>query len=376
MKKYALILLCLALVVAAGCGKQTAPETLPETTEAPTTLPTETTEPPTEPLPKTEPVAVLADKTPAVLTRLSRGSQVDVVKDYDETYVIVHTQAGYGLMEKCLLTSDTPYEPWTGYALWNKGFYDNYLLTGDPVRLLQTNTKIEVLDEYDGCCVVTVEDTLGYMKREDISKYRFVPSDGGGSSDGGGGGGGSSSGGQDGGDISLRAPVFAVNLSAIAQEGTVTGKATVKVDQAQVILAFFDRGEQAPVIVEPGFGEDWPGYTPVLLGELWGYIPQNLLETPESQAFQEWSGYARYNAALYDNFYLRGNATRLGTNTAIQVLNDLETCFLVRCNDTLGFMAKDSVSQYPISVGGGSSESSGDSGGGGGGGDEWTPPVL
>ena len=217
MKKYALILLCLALVVAAGCGKQTAPETLPETTETPTTLPTETTEPPTEPLPKTEPVAVLADKTPAVLTRLSRGSQVDVVKDYDETYVIVYTQAGYGLMEKCLLTSDTPYEPWTGYALWNKGFYDNYLLTGDPVRLLQTNTKIEVLDEYDNCCVVTVEDTLGYMKREDISKYRSVPSDGG-SSDGGGGG--SSSGGQDGGDISLCAPAFAVNLSAIAQEGT------------------------------------------------------------------------------------------------------------------------------------------------------------
>ena len=266
MKKYALILLCLALVVAAGCGKQTAPEPLPETTETPTTLPTETTEPPTEPLPKTEPVAVLADKTPAVLTRLSRGSQVDVVKDYDETYVIVYTQAGYGLMEKCLLTSDTPYEPWTGYALWNKGFYDNYLLTGDPVRLLQTNTKIEVLDEYDNCCVVTVEDTLGYIKREDISKYRSVPSDGGGSSDGGGGGGGSSSGGQDGGDISLCAPAFAVNLSAIAQEGTVTGKATVKVDQAQVILAFFDRGEQAPVIVEAGFGEDWPGYAPVLLG--------------------------------------------------------------------------------------------------------------
>lgn len=373
MKKYALILLCLALVVAAGCGKQTAPETLPETTETPTTLPTETTEPPTEPLPKTESVAVLADKTPAVLTRLSRGSQVDVVKDYDETYVIVHTQAGYGLMEKCLLTSDTPYEPWTGYALWNKGFYDNYLLTGDPVRLLQTNTKIEVLGEYDNCCVVTVEDTLGYMKREDISKYRSVPSDGG-SSDGGGGG-GSSSGGQDGGDISLRAPAFAVNLSAIAQEGTVTGKATVKVDQAQVILAFFDRGEQAPVIVEAGFGEDWAGYAPVLLGELCGYIPQNLLETPDSQAFQEWSGYARYNAALYDNFYLRGKATCLRTNTAIQVLNDLQTCFLVRCDDTLGFMAKDSVSQYPISVDGGSSESSDDSGRGGGG-DEWTPPVL
>lgn len=243
------------------------------------------------------------------------------------------------------------------------------------MRLLQTNTKIEVLDEYDNCCVVTVEDTLGYMKREDISKYRSVPSDGGGSSDGGGGGGGSSSGGQDGGDISLCAPAFAVNLSAIAQEGTVTGKATVKVDQAQVILAFFDRGEQAPVIVEAGFGEDWPGYAPVLLGELCGYIPQNLLEPPDSQAFQEWSGYARYNAALYDNFYLRGKATCLRTNTAIQVLNDLQTCFLVRCDDTLGFMAKDSVSQYPISVDGGSSESSGDSGKGGGG-DEWTPPVL
>ena len=76
-----MILLCLALIFSSDYGKQTVFFNLTVTTEIYTTLPTETTEPPTEPLPKTEPVAVLADKTPAVLTRLSRGSQFDVVKD-------------------------------------------------------------------------------------------------------------------------------------------------------------------------------------------------------------------------------------------------------------------------------------------------------
>ena len=67
MKKFLAILLALALILCAGCGK-TSPE--PETqvsteTEAPTetepteTQPPETTEPPTQPLPETEDAAIL-----------------------------------------------------------------------------------------------------------------------------------------------------------------------------------------------------------------------------------------------------------------------------------------------------------------------------
>ena len=386
MKRITLVLLCLVLLLTAGCAKQ-EPAVTTEATTQPTTAPTETTAPPTEPLPQTEEATILADHVPAILSILSRGDTVDVVGEYDEGHYVIKTEQGYGLVEKNLLTmpDDESYEAWTGYSRWNRNVYDNYRLSGTPIQVLKTNTKIEVLDDLGGCCVVKVEDVTGFMKLEDISKspIRSQSSSGGDSGSGGGSGGGGSSGGgggQDGGDISLRLNGGIVLLSAITQEGSVTGKATVRADGTEVVLGFFDREETVQVVVESGFAEDWEGYATVMMDDLYAHVPETLIRRKGEETYAQWDGFAKYNTMFYDNFYLQGEGKRLNTNTAIHVVADLDTCYLVTVDENFGYVAKTMVSEKrivskkaPVESGGGGG---GTSGGGGGGGQEWSDPVL
>ena len=329
MKRIAIVLLCLSLLFTAGCAKQELAATTEATTQ-PTTAPTETTAPPTEPLPQTEEATILADHVPAILSILSRGDTVDVVGKYDEEHYVIKMEQGYGLVEKNLLTmpDDESYEAWTGYSRWNRNVYDNYRLSGTPIQVLKTNTKIEVLDDLGGCCVVKVEDVTGFMKQEDISKgpIRQQSSSGGDSGSGGGSGGGGSSGGgggQDGGDISLCFDGGIVLLSAITQEGSVTGQATVRADGTEVVLGYFDQEETAQVVVESGFAEDWEGYATVMMDDLYAHVPEALIQRKGEEAYAQWDGFAKYNTMFYDNFYLQGEGKRLNTNTAIHVVADL-----------------------------------------------------
>lgn len=387
MKRIALVLLCLVLLLTAGCAKQ-EPVATTEATTQPTTVPTETTAPPTEPLPQTEEATILADHVPAILSVRSRGDTVDVVGEYDQEHDVIKMELGYGLVEKYLLAKpdDEAYEAWTGYSRWNRNVYDNYRLSGTPIQVLKTNTKIEVLDDLGGCCVVKVEDVTGFMKLEDISKnpIRSQSSGGGdgGSSGGSGGGGGSSGGGggQDGGDISLRFNGGIVLLSAITQEGSVTGQATVRADGTEVVLGYFDREEAAQVVVESGFAEEWEGYATVMMDDLYAHVPETLIQRKGEEAYVQWDGFAKYNTMFYDNFYLQGEGKRLNTNTAIHVVADLDTCYLVTVDESFGYVAKTLVSEKkivtkkaPVESGGGGG---GSSGGGGGGGQEWSDPVL
>lgn len=377
MKKWTAILLSLLLLLTAGCaGKE--PEVITEATTQPETLPVETTTAPPEttepaettpPLPRTEEAAILADRVPAVLMLLSRGDTVDVVGEYDEDHYVIKTDSGYGLVEKYLLAmpGDAAYEAWTGYSYWNRSVYENYHLTGTPIEALKTNEKVEVLDELDDCFVVKVGDVTGFMKREDISKnpVRSQNSDNGGSSSGS-----SNSGGQDGGDISLQWNGGITLLSAITQEGTVTGQATVKADGTEVILGYFSRSDTAQIVMEAGFAEDWEGYATVLMDSLYAHVPEVLIQRKGEEAYAQWDGYAKYKTVLYDNFYLRGEGKTLGTNTAVHVVADLESSYLVTVDDAFGYVAKDMVSKTRIVIGGAPSDS------GSSGTKEWSDPVL
>lgn len=387
MKRITLVLLCLVLLLTAGCAKQ-EPVATTEVTTQPTTAPTETTAPPTEPLPQTEAATILADHVPAILSILSRGDTVDVVGEYDEERYAIKTELGYGLVEKQLLAMPgaEAYEAWTGYSRWNRNVYDNYRLSGTPIQVLKTNTKIEVLDDLGGCCVVKVEDVTGFMKLEDISKTPIRAQKSGDSSDGsggssGGGGSSGSGGGQDGGDISLQFNGGIVLLSAITQEGSVTGQATVRADGTEVVLGYYDRDETAQVVVESGFAEDWEGYATVMMDDLYAHVPEALIQRKGEDAYTQWDGFAKYNTMFYDNFYLQGEGKRLNTNTAIHVVADLDTCYLVTVDESFGYVAKTMVSEKrivskkaPVESGGGGGGTSG--GGGGGGGQEWSDPVL
>ena len=249
-------------------------------------------------------------------------------------------------------------------------------MIGTPIQVLNTNTKIEVLDDLGGCCVVKVEDVTGFMKLEDISKgpIRSQSSSGGGGSSGGGSSGGG--GGQDGGDIYLQVNGGIVLLSAITQEGSVTSQATVRADGTEVVLGYFDREETAQVVVESGFAEDWEGYATVMMDDLYAHVPEALIQRKGEEAYARWDGFARYATMFYDNFYLQGEGKQLNTNTPVHVVADLDTCYMVTVDGSLGYVAKTMVSETKIIAKKAPAASGGGGSSGGGGGQEWSDPVL
>jgi uncharacterized membrane protein YgcG len=185
--------------------------------------------------------------------------------------------------------------------------------------------------------------------------------------------------GEDGGDISLRYHGSIQLLSAIEQTGEVTGTGIILADGTEVILGYFDRGEEIPVVTEEGFAESKEGFCTIYLDGLYAWVRENLVCMEEAEPFEEWDGYARWSAVVYDNIHLIGTPKdKLNTNTKIHVVDELENCYLVEIEEVPGFMAKDMVSKWRYSSGSSDDEGGGGggSGGGGVGGAEWTPPAL
>lgn len=366
MKKSVLILLAAALLLCTGCAgavpAATVPETVAETTApaetAPETVP-ETTEE-TIPVPELVYGTAQVDETPAVLMLLSAGDTVDVVDEYDERHFVVKTEDGYGLVEKPLVrTAEAEaFETRTGYARYKTELHDDLRLSGEPVQVLKTNAKLEILEDLGWCYLVRWEDTVGYVATGNVSNSPIK----------GGGGGGNSSGGADGGDISLRGSWGLDLLTMVAQEGDVTGQATVLADNTPVILGYFDRGDTLPIVAEEGFAEEWEGYFTVYLEGLYAWVPRELSRMEGDETYEQWTGYSKYKADLFgDRWLLDAEPERLSTNTQVNVLLELEDSFLVEIEGKLGYMDKEMVSKHRNSSGGG---------GGNGSGGEWTPPAM
>lgn len=366
MKKILVLLLCLVLLLA-GCSKQPAPTEAPETTLAPTTVPP-TTEAPTEPteteppVPETAAGTALVDKAYIVLLTLDRDAEVEIVGEFDETYYVIKTENGYGLIEKQLVRMDgeAAYESWTGYALHNVKLHSSYHLDDAEPELLTMNTELTVLDAFGDCLVVQHGEKIGYILAKDVSTYYIQPSTG-------GGGGGT---GADGGDISLGNMGGIVSLSTFApQSGEVSGKAKVLVNVAEVILGWFDRDDALEIVTEEGFAESKEGYHTVYLNGLYGYVKQIFVLKEGDTPFASWDGYAHVNAPVYDNYYLTGEpVSKLGANAEIKILLDLGNCYMVSYGEAVGYMTKTEVSDSYIDYS--------YSGGGSSGGGEWTPPAL
>lgn len=357
MKKVLLILLAAALLCA-GCSAETPEtvptETIPETTSAPeTTAPPETTEE-TIPVPEVTYVTAKADGVAAVLQTLSRGDTVDVVGEFDEDHYVIRTEEGYGLVEKSLLRVSTAeaFEGYTGYARYNAEFHTNFRLSGEPAQKLKTNTKVEILDDLGWCWLVELDGETGYISTESVSKSPIKGSSGNSSADGG--------------DISLSVPGIVPLFSMVPQTGDVTGEAMVLADGTEVILGYFDRGDEIPVVAEEGFAEDREGYHSVYLEGLYVYVEQTMTRGEGEAEYEAWDGYAKYKAALYDNRWAMGEEIQsLKTNTVVHVLEELEDSYLVEIDGETGFVPKDMVSKTRIT--GGSSNSSGG---------DWTPPAM
>ena len=362
MKRFFVSLLCLLLILT-GCAA-TEPSKSNDVSSVPTTQATTGTTAPPEtetivtepPAPDTVEGAALADQTVIVIETADRNATVNIVGDLDEDYYIVKTDSGYGLIEKRLvrLNGAEAYEQWDGYARYQAKVYTNYHLLSTDVKELKVNTKIQVLDSFADCLVVQIDETVGYMLVSEVSR-NFI------TSSGGGGNGGSS----DGGDISLGYQGGIVKLSALVpQSGEISGMGVVLVDNAEIILGWFDRGDIVDIIVEEGYAEVKEGWHAVYLNGFCGYVRQNLIQTDSAEPYTEWDGYARYKAAVYDNYYLSGEAVQtLSSNATVHIICDLGECYLVSVGDDTGYMHKEQVSETSIHY---------SSGGGG----DWTPPAM
>lgn len=362
MKKFWILQLALAVLLCAGCHEQvgeTQPTEIQPIQTEPSTQPTETGPEPTEtesPVPDMEEATAKADGVPAVLMTLNRGDVVELVGEFDNTHYVVKVREKYGLLEKSLLhTADQePYKNWTGYAINGVGIYDNLRLQGDAKYNLKLNQTVEVLEDLGFCYLVSYQEERGFMDTDALSRSYIQYSGGGNASSG------------DGGDIELQNPQLGL-LSAVPQEGVVTGEATVLADGTELVLCYLNWGDAVQVVVEEGFAKPREGFLIVYMAEMFAYVPENLLRCAGEEAYTGWDGYAGYSAVMYDNFYLLGeDASKIAVNTAIHVVEELDNCYLVHVGDATGYIAKEQVSVNKVYVG---------SGGGSSGGD-WSPPAM
>lgn len=131
--------------------------------------------------------------------------------------------------------------------------------------------------------------------------------------------------------------------------------AEVQVDRAPVILTLLSRGDTVDIV-----GEYDETHYVVSTESGYGLMERQLLRFQDEPEYEAWTGYAYSSAGLYDNYQLQGEPVeKLNLNTKIEILDQLDYCYVVKIGEKTGFIAKSEVSTYYIQY----------SGGGGGGAD-------
>lgn len=120
--------------------------------------------------------------------------------------------------------------------------------------------------------------------------------------------------------------------------------AQVQVNDAPAILQMLSRGDVVDVVGE--YDEDHY----VIKTEIgYGLVEKQFLWMSDSEPFETWTGYASGYIPVYDNYFLQGEALKsVGMNTKMEVLAELNYCYLVQTGDTLGYVKKSHVSKYYI----------------------------
>lgn len=363
MKRILSALLMLALLLSlAACAASEQP-TPPATTVAPTQpsaeAPTEAaTQPSTEPEPTepaSEPGTLRATYGELVYKTFPQGTEVTVVGEFLDYYVITGEDADL-LLDKCFvrLATEEAFAEKPGFAKWNAPVYDNPYLTGEPIKTLGSNFKVTVSEGKDGWLYITWDGGSGYAAPDQI---RDRPASGG----GGGGGGG------DGSDVPMGS--LSYREPGISLLGTYSGpeftpmeetKAVTLIPEAKGYLAILNRDDTVKVVEA---GEE---SCSIYYSGFYVTAPRWLVRLEGDEAYESWTGYTRYGSLLYSEYRMRNQLRQCGTNTQVKVIDELPGCYVVEIDGVVGYMKLDQVSKTRISGGGG----------GGGGGGEWTPPAM
>ena len=142
--------------------------------------------------------------------------------------------------------------------------------------------------------------------------------------------------------------------------------------QGEHIPAILCQLKKGDLVEVTGYASD--GSATVKIGDGVGTVEKELLRFAGDGHYESWTAYARYNTALYENYKLTGEAEKkLKTNTELTILDELESCYLVKTGEDTGYIAKKQASKWritskPKTDEGGSSGGDGGSSGGGGGG--------
>ena len=136
---------------------------------------------------------------------------------------------------------------------------------------------------------------------------------------------------------------------------------TIQGEHIPAILCQLKKGDLVEVT---GYASD--GSAIVKIGDAAGTVEKELLRFAGDESYESWTAYARYNTPLYKDYKLTGEAEKkLKTNTELTILDELESCYLVKAGEDTGYIAKKQASKWRITSNPKTDEG-GSSGGGGG----------
>ena len=140
-------------------------------------------------------------------------------------------------------------------------------------------------------------------------------------------------------------PVETTTPAPRTVEGTIQGV------HVPAILSFPQRGD---IVQVAGYADETTAT--VTVGQAQGTLAKVLLSFEGDPAYESWTAYAKYNTGLYASYTLVGDPVEiLKTNTVLEVLDDLDVSYLVKTEDSLGYIEKTKASKWRIQSGGSSS---------------------
>ena len=116
---------------------------------------------------------------------------------------------------------------------------------------------------------------------------------------------------------------------------------TAQINGIPAVLTTLSRGDRVDVV--ESFDET---HYVVKQDVGYGLVEKNLVRLDSESAYESWTGFAYRNAEVYDNYRLAGNPSKiLNADDPVDVLDDLGWCYLIRHNNSVGYMKPETLAK-------------------------------